>query len=85
LTLRTFAPFLLGVVLYAALAKLACREPVALDVSPSRSDRNTISRSPNARIVVMTSAALRPSRSVPTTTTPQWRHLRVHSRALPVA
>jgi hypothetical protein len=43
--------------------------PVAFDVSmPSRSDRNTMSRSPSSRVVVITSAALRPKRSMPTTT-----------------
>ena len=39
----------------------ATMRPDAFDVSiPSRSDRNTIPRSPRSRIVVMTSAALRP-------------------------
>ena len=43
--------------------------PVAFVVSmPSRSERSTMSRSPRSRIVVITSAALRPKRSIPTTT-----------------
>jgi len=47
----------------------ATMRPDAFDVSiPSRSDRNTIPRSARSRMVVMTSAALRPSRSMPTTT-----------------
>lgn len=54
-------------------AKLAIQpatiRPVALEVSiPSRNDLRTMSRSRSSRIVVMTSAALRPSRSIPTTT-----------------
>ena len=47
----------------------AAMRPEALDVStPSWSDRNTMPRSPRSRMVVMTSAALRPRRSMPTTT-----------------
>ena len=43
--------------------------PVAFELSmPSRSERNTMSRSRSSRIVAMTSAALRPRRSIPTTT-----------------
>lgn len=43
--------------------------PEAFAVSmPSRNDRSTIPRSPRSRIVVITSAALRPRRSIPTTT-----------------
>jgi hypothetical protein len=43
--------------------------PVAFVVSmPSRSERSTMSRSLRSRIVVITSAALRPKRSIPTTT-----------------
>jgi hypothetical protein len=41
----------------------------ALEVSiPSRSERRTMPRSPRSRMVVMASAALRPKRSMPTTT-----------------
>lgn len=47
----------------------ATMRPEACDVSmPSRSDRSTIPRSPRSRMVVITSAALRPRRSMPTTT-----------------
>ena len=43
--------------------------PVALEVSmPSRKERRTMPGSPSSRIVVITSAALRPRRSMPTTT-----------------
>ena len=57
----------------AARARLArtpaTMRPEAFDVSiPSRNDRKTMSRSRSSRIVVMTSAALRPRRSIPTTT-----------------
>lgn len=42
----------------------ATMRPAAFDVSmPSRSDRNTIPLSPRSRMVVITSAALRPNRS----------------------
>jgi hypothetical protein len=39
--------------------------PAALDVSiPSRNDRNAMPRSPSSRMVTITSAALRPRRSM---------------------